>query len=456
MKSQGPEGETDHQPGTASPGVRVTPEGQSSDEQTETSASETKAPAADQLLRQTAVTNSKPSTGDGKRMTSSKKQSETFDRDRKLISTQAVVHADVASMEKRSPDCLSLPPASEGSRSSPDHLLLSRVNSDVQCETRTTTPSEVYRELDIQSTMPANKNVLQSHSETCLSHRSCKRGEKQNLWKKAFVMISKERRIIKRMKYLEAYAPEMAAQIRREHKKGDIAVLSSTNSKTLDQRRNTWTENMGDNAPANTCSPAIEAARPFATAVQSKTKRKDTFDKLCEKYSRHKGEAVRLPSSGQKGSGFLPLIETQYLSTPSASRSSGDSFGISSVRSAPHSEGSTNRGVDLQNDVIVPSADSTDPDADPQPRRTHPHFTPTLASCRPLSLPVTLQRHPKLRRRFGRRSARFVHCQTSKRMEERILDIQRIYASDWIQRMKEQMRRRIEEIKAEVENADNR
>ena len=494
-KSQAADDQTAQHPGIASPGVRVTPEGQSADEQTEPSDSQTKQHAIkpeknpapkNELL--TLTVRICAAEDNEKRATALSEPPGTPDRHRKMT-TQAVVHGDSLAVTEEDPDRLPLPPAAPDGRSSSSRGCL----LDSTC-----TPLETCRELGPESAVQRDRSVLLSHSTSCLGHASCSDGDKQDLWKRAFLLISTERRTVRRMNYLRSHAPEMAARVGRERKRTDVAVVASlpsclkkTTGKNSQQGALKRAGDTSDNVPASTRSNATQAARPVTTSSRSMRNRKDNFNELCGKYSRHAGEAVHLALSGEKENGCsLPPIDTNLSAPPASSasayvssaviRTSGEVPGSPSGRRsketerAKHSRGSTGPTAGPPNGEGVPCADSSGKSGGtPYPLgagprqavdlhkargRTRPRYaavSPRRNTRRPLSLPHKSSRDPKQRRRLVRSFDSVAELQTTGRMKDRILDIKRIYGSAWIRKWREQVRRRAAEVLREIQNDES-
>lgn len=488
-KSQAADDQTAQHPGIASPGVRVTPEGQSADEQTEASDSQTKQHAIKPEKNPAQKTELLTLTAEDseKRATALSEPPGTPDRHKKM-STQGVVHVDSLAVTEKDTDRLPLCPAAPDGRSS---------SSRGRLLESTCTPLETCKELGPESAVQRDRSVLLSHSTSCLDHASCSQGDKQDLWKRAFLLISSQRRTVRRMNYLRAHAPQMAARVGRERKRTDVAVVASLPSclkkptgKNSQQGALKRAGDTTDNVPASARSDATQAARPVTTSSRSMRNRKDSFNELCGKYSRHAGEAVHLALKGEKENGCsLPPIDTNLSAPPASSasasvssrvsRTSGEVPGSPSGRKsketerAKHSRGSTGPTVGPPNGegVIVPCADSTGKSGGtPYPLgagprqgvdlhkargRTRPRYatvSPRRSTRRPHSLPHKSSRDPKQRRRLVRSSDSVAELQTTGRMKDRILDIKRIYGSAWIRKWREQVRRRKAEVLREIQN----
>ena len=505
--SQAADDQTAQHPGIASPGVRVTPEGQSADEQTEPSDSQTKhQPEKNPAKKPELLTLTLricAAEDNEKRATVLSEPPRTPDRHKK-VTTQAAVHVDSLAVTEEDPDRLPLPPAAPDGRSRSSQGRLPSPSPSSRCDEQraesTCTPLETCRELGLQSAVQRDRSVLLSHSASCLGHASCSHGEKEDLWKRAFLLISSQRQTVRRMNYLRSHAPQMAARVGRERKRTDVAVVASLPSclkkptgKNSQEGALKRAGDASDKVPAGTRSNATRPARPVTTSSWSIRNRKDNFNELCGKYSRHAGEAVHLALNGEKENGCsLPPMDTNLSNPPTSSasasvssvviRTSGEVPGSPEGRRtketdrAKHSRGSTGPtvGPPSGEGVRVPCADSTgQSDGTPYPLgtgprqavdllkargRTRPQYPtvfPRRNTHRPLSLPQKSSRDPKQRRRLVRSCDSFAEPQTTGRMKDRILDIKRIYGSAWIRKWREQVRRRAAEILREMQNDDS-
>lgn len=418
-------------PGSTSLGKRATPEGQSADELS-------------------AETNSRsPKKQPGEQPPNSKQKKQTQPEHQKpsskppnVISTQAEVHVNGDSLDKAEPNMSLFATTKE--MQTTEKSLLSVPTDNARSESRTQTPMEIKNELNAPRHQEASKtDILKSHSESCLTHTGCSRAEKHNMWKRAFLLISKRRRLTRRMTYIKAFAPEILNHIKREGKSPlpSVPMFSSGDKMSRSNKpMNGSVSKTNIPQPRPVSVPVRITDRPSScSTVSSRAKRKDKFDELCDKNCRHIGV---VPPEEREDS-FLPQIVPKTSSTNSRGSSSERSSScklpeISNVSSASPTEETNHRGDDLEE--VFKHRQKTCLNLKLEPLRTK---NDVKKSQRPQSEnPTKVSRDSNSRRRLASVQDDYRNRKVSDKMMERIIDISRIYSSDWIQKMRERMRER--------------